>query len=149
MTTLAKWNPFGELETLQNRLTTLFGRPLLRTTGEETFGVTEWAPLVDVTEDEKEYLIKAELPEMKKENVNVMVEDGTLRITGERKFEKEEKTRKYHRVERAYGTFERNFTLPEGTKGDKVTAEYKDGVLRVHLPKGEEVKPKAVEVKVT
>ncbi|HZJ17100.1 MAG TPA: Hsp20/alpha crystallin family protein [Chthoniobacteraceae bacterium] len=149
MTTLAKWNPFGELETLQNRLTTLFGRPLLRTTGEETFGVTEWAPLVDVTEDEKEYLIKAELPEMKKENVNVTVEDGTLRITGERKFEKEEKTRKYHRVERAYGTFERNFTLPEGTKGDKVTAEYKDGVLRVHLPKGEEVKPKAVEVKVT
>jgi HSP20 family protein len=91
MTTLAKWNPFGELETLQNRLTTLFGRPLLRTTGEETFGVTEWAPLVDVTEDEKEYLIKAELPEMKKENVNVTVEDGTLRITGERKFEKEEK----------------------------------------------------------
>ena len=149
MTTLAKWNPFGELETLQNRLTTLFGRPLLRTTGEETFGVTEWAPLVDVTEDEKEYMIKAELPEMKKENVNVTVEDGTLRITGERKFEKEEKTRKYHRVERAYGTFERNFTLPEGTKGDKVTAEYKDGVLRVHLPKGEEVKPKAVEVKVT
>jgi HSP20 family protein len=149
MTALAKWNPFGELETLQNRLTTLFGRPLLRTTGEETFGVTEWAPLVDVTEDEKEYLIKAELPEMKKENVNVTVEDGNLRITGERKFEKEEKTRKYHRVERAYGTFERNFTLPEGTKGDKVTAEYKDGVLRVHLPKGEEVKPKAVEVKVT
>ena len=149
MTTLAKWNPFRELETFQNRLTTLFGRPLLRTDGDETFGVTEWAPLVDVTEDEKEYLIEAELPEMKKEEVKVTVEDGTLRIAGERKFEKEEKGKRYHRVERAYGTFERTFALPEGTTADKLTADYKDGVLMVHLPKSEVAKPKPVEVKVT
>ena len=149
MTTLAKWNPFGELETLQNRLTRLFRRPLLPMNGEETFGVTEWTPLVDVTEDEKEFLITAELPEMKKEDVKVTVEDGTLRITGERKFEKEEKGKKYHRIERAYGAFERTFLLPEGTTPEKLTAEYKEGVLKVHLPKMEEVKPKPVEVKVT
>lgn len=148
MTTLAKWNPFRELETFQDRLATLFGRPLLRTNGGETFGLTEWTPLVDVTEDEKEYLIKAELPEMKKEDVKVTVEDGTLRITGERKFEKEEKGKKYHRVERAYGTFERTFVLPEGTTPGKLTADYKDGVLKVHLPKTEVAKPKPIEVKV-
>jgi HSP20 family protein len=149
MTTLAKWNPFRELETLQNRLTTLFRRPLLPMNGEETFGVTEWMPLVDVTEDEKEFLITAELPEMKKEDVKVTVENGMLRITGERKFEKEEKGKKYHRVERAYGTFERTFLVPEGTTPEKLTAEYKEGVLKVHLPKTEEVKPKPLEVKVT
>jgi HSP20 family protein len=149
MTTLAKWNPFRDLETLQNRLTTLFRRPLLPMNGEETFGVTEWMPLVDVTEDEKEFLITAELPEMKKEDVKVTVENGMLRITGERKFEKEEKGKKYHRVERAYGTFERTFLVPEGTTPEKLTAEYKEGVLKVHLPKTEEVKPKPLEVKVT
>jgi len=85
---------------------------------------------------------------MKKEDVKVTVEDGTLRITGERKFEKEEKGTKYHRVERAYGTFERTFMLPEGTKPEKLTADYKDGVLKVHLPKNEVVKPKPLEVKV-
>ncbi len=148
MTTLAKWNPFRELETFQNRLTPFFSRPLWRTNGDATFDTTEWTPLVDVTEDDKEYLIKAELPEVKKEDVKVTVENGTLHITGERKFEKEEKTKKYHRIERAYGTFERSFVLPEGAKGDAVTADYKDGLLKVHLPKGEEAKPKTLEVKV-
>src|SRR5678815_1709196 len=127
MTTLTKWSPFRELETLQDRLSTLFGRMLPRTNGEPAFSLTEWTPAVDVSEDEKEYLIKAELPEVKKEEVKVTVEEGTLRITGERKFEKEEKGKKYHRVERAYGSFERSFLLPEGTKPEKLTAEFKEG----------------------
>jgi HSP20 family protein len=148
MTTLAKWNPFRELDEMRNRLTTLFARPALRWPAEETFGVAEWTPAVDVTEDAREFLIKAELPEMKKEEVKVTVADGMLRLTGERKLEKEEKNRKVHRIERAYGLFERCFTLPEGTQGDKVTAEYQDGLLRVHLPKGEVTTPKAVTVKV-
>jgi HSP20 family protein len=148
MTTLTRWNPFRELDTFQNRLNTFFGRPLWRTNGDETVEMTEWTPLVDVTEDEKEYLIKAELPEVKKEDVKVTVENGALHIAGERKFEKEEKTKKYHRIERAYGTFERTFLLPEGTTGEGVTADYKDGMLKVHLPKKEEPKPKPVEVKV-
>jgi HSP20 family protein len=148
MTTLAKWTPFRELDDLQKRLGSLFGRgPLLGNSG-EAMAVAEWAPAVDVTEDEKEYLIKAELPDVKKEDVKVTVEDGTLRITGERKFEKEEKGKKYHRIESSYGRFERAFTVPDNTKADALTAEYKEGVLRVHLPKSETAKPKQVEVKV-
>jgi len=137
-----------DLDTFQNRLSTFFGRPMWRTNGNETINEAEWTPLVDVTEDDKEFLIKAELPDIKKDDVKVTVENGTLRITGERKFEKEEKTKKYHRIERSYGTFERSFMLPEGAKGEAVTADFKDGVLKVHLPKGEEVKPKAHEIKV-
>jgi HSP20 family protein len=148
MNALTKWNPFRELEEIQSRLSSLFGRTPLRGLGEETMTVSEWTPLVDITENEKEYLIKAELPEVKKEDVKVTVENGTLSITGERKVEKEEKGKKYHRVERAYGSFMRSFTLPEGTTGDKVSAEFKDGVLKVHLPKSEEVKPKSIDVKV-
>ena len=110
--------------------------------------VAQWSPLVDITEDEKQYVIKAELPEMKKEDVRLTVENDVLAISGERKFEKEEKGRKYHRVERAYGSFVRTFSLPEDADGSKVTADYKDGMLQVHLPKSEKAKPKAIEIKV-
>jgi HSP20 family protein len=148
MNALTKWNPFRELEEIQNRLSSLFGRTPVRGLGEEAMTVSEWTPLVDITEDDKEYLIKAELPEVKKEDVKVTVENGTLTITGERKFEKEEKGKKYHRIERAYGSFMRSFTLPEGAAGDKVSADFKDGVLKVHLPKSAEAKPKSIDVKV-
>ena len=148
MNPLAKWNPFRELEDIQNRLSSVFGRTSLRGLGEETMTVSEWTPLVDVAEDDKEYLIKAELPEVKKEDVKVTVENGVLTITGERKFEKEEKNKKYHRVERAYGSFMRSFTLPQDAAGDKISAEFKDGVLKVHLPKSAEAKPKSIDVKV-
>lgn len=110
--------------------------------------VAQWSPAVDISEDEKEYVVKAELPDLKKEDVKVCVEDGDLTISGERKFEKEEKGKKYHRIERSYGSFVRSFTLPEGVSGDKVSASFKDGVLEVHLPKDEKAKPKSVEVKV-
>ena len=148
MNALTKWNPFRELEEMQNRLSSLLGRTPVRGRGEEALTVSEWTPLVDITEDDKEYLIKAELPEVKKEDVKVTVENGTLTITGERKFEKEEKGKKYHRIERAYGSFMRSFTLPEGAAGDKVSADFKDGVLKVHLPKSAEAKPKSIDVKV-
>ena len=150
MNTLIKWNPFKEMEDLQNRLCTLFGRaPVRRGNGEEEFiTMTEWAPLVDITEDDKEYLLKAELPEVRKDDVKVAVENGVLTISGERKFEKEQKNKKYHRVERDYGSFVQSFTLPEEADADKVNAEFKDGVLKVHLPKSKQVKPKQIEVKV-
>ena len=93
-------------------------------------------------------MIKAEIPEMKKEEIKINVHDDVLAISGERKYEKEEKGKKYHRVERAYGSFMRSFTLPEDADGSKVNAEYKDGVLKVHLPKAERAKPKAIEVKI-
>ena len=139
-----------ELEEFQNRILSAF-KPAPRENGhgQEALAMAEWMPLVDVAEDDKEYLIKAELPDVKKEDVKVTVEDGTLRIMGERKFEKEEKGKKYHRIERTYGRFERAFTVPDGTKPDALTAEYKDGMLRVHLPKSETAKPKQVEVKVS
>jgi HSP20 family protein len=148
MNALSKWNPFRELDEIQNRLSSLFGRTPVRGLGEEAMTVSEWTPLVDITEDDKEYLIKAELPEVKKEDVKVTVENGTLTITGERKFEKEEKDKKYHRIERAYGSFMRSFLLPEGAAGEKVSADFKDGVLKVHLPKSAEAKPKSIDVKV-
>ncbi|WP_447976901.1 Hsp20/alpha crystallin family protein [Candidatus Nitrospira bockiana] len=144
-----RWDPFRELEEMEKRLSTLFGRMPMRTDGEkESMTVAEWVPLVDISEDGKEYTIKAELPEVKKEDVKLTIQDDVLTISGERKSEKEEKGKKYHRVERAYGSFVRSFTLPEDADGSKVSAEYKDGVLLVHLPKAEKAKPKAVEVKV-
>ena len=147
---LTRWSPLKELEEMEKRLSTLFGRAPASTAGDkkEAIAVAEWSPLVDITEDEKEYLVKAELPEMKKEEIKINVHDDVLSISGERKYEKEEKGKKYHRVERAYGSFMRSFTLPEDADGSKVSAEYKDGVLRVHLPKSEKAKPKAVEIKV-
>ncbi|HEY6262084.1 MAG TPA: Hsp20/alpha crystallin family protein [Nitrospiraceae bacterium] len=147
--TTTRWNPFKQLEEMEKRLSTYFNRPALRTQVEkEAMTVAEWSPLVDITEDDKEYLIKADLPEVKKEDVKLTVQDGVMTISGERKYEKEEKGKKYHRVEREYGSFMRNFTLPEAADGSKVSAEYKEGVLRVHLPKSEKAKPKGIEVKV-
>ena len=146
----ARWNPWRELEDMEKRLSTIFGRTPMATSGEkkEAIAVTEWTPLVDISEDDKEYVVTAELPEMKKEEIKINVLDDILSISGERKYEKEEKGKKYHRVERAYGNFMRSFTLPENADGSKVHAEYKDGVLKVHLPKSEKAKPKAIEVKV-
>ncbi len=150
MNALVRWDPFKELEEMEKRIATLFGRAPLRKDGdrEESLTVAEWAPLVDIVEDDKEYLIKAELPEVKKEDIKVSVQDDVLSISGERQYEKEEKGKKYHRVERAYGSFMRSFTLPDDADGSKVSAEFKDGVLKVHLPKSEKAKPKSIEVKV-
>ena len=147
----ARWNPWKELEEMEKRLSTIFGRAPVTTGGEkkEAIAVAEWSPLVDITEDEKEYLVKAELPEMKKDEIKINVQNDVLSISGERKYEKEEKDKKYHRVERAYGSFMRSFTLPEDADGSKVNAEYKDGVLKIHLPKSEKAKPKTIEVKVS
>ena len=145
-----RWNPFKEIEEMEKRLSSYFGRTPTSTgiDKKEAITVAEWSPLVDISEDEKEYLIKAEIPEMRKEDIKLNVHDDVLTITGERKYEKEEKNKKYHRVERAYGSFMRSFTLPEDADGSKVNAEYKDGVLKVHLPKSEKAKPKAIEVKI-
>jgi HSP20 family protein len=152
MNALTRWNPFREMEDVERRMSSLFEwSPLRRgslTAEEENLTATEWAPLVDITEDDKEYLIKVELPEVQKDNVKVTVESGTLTISGERKAEKEEKGRKFHRVERFYGRFERSFSIPEDAEADSVKAEFKDGVLRVHLAKSEKARPKQIEVKV-
>jgi HSP20 family protein len=140
------------MEEMQRRLSSVFDLAPFRTNlhkEEENMTVAEWAPLVDITEDDKEYLISAELPDVKKNDVKVTVENGILSISGERKFEKEEKNKRYHRVERSYGSFLRTFTLPDDADADKVNAEFKDGVLRVHVAKSEHARPKQIEVKVS
>jgi HSP20 family protein len=145
----ARWNPFKERDELESRVATLLAaREATANGGQEALTVTQWSPLVDITEDEKEYLIQAELPDMKKEDVRLRVENDVLTISGDRKFEKEEKGRKYHRIERAYGSFLRSFSLSEDADGRNVTADFKDGVLQVHLPKSVKAKPKAVEIKI-
>jgi len=151
MNTITRWDPVKEMDDLHGRFARLFGLTPARTGngGKEMMTVTEWTPSVDISEDDKEYLVKADLPEVKREDVKVTVEDNVLTITGERKFEKEEKDKKYHRIERSYGSFLRSFTLPDGADGSKVIADFTDGVLKVHLPKSEKAKPKAVEVKVS
>lgn len=116
--------------------------------GQQSLTTAEWAPSVDISEDENEYLIKAELPEVSKDDVHITVENGILTIKGERRFEKEEKGRKYHRIERGYGSFMRTFSMPEDADPDKVSAEFKDGVLKVRLAKSEAKKPKQIEVSV-
>ena len=118
-----------------------------RQEGEGLF-FADWAPAVDIQETEKEYLIKAELPEVKKDDIKVDVLDGVLTIQGERTQEKEEKGKRFHKVERAYGKFVRQFALPNEVDAAKVLAEFKDGVLNVHLPKTAAAKPTTVEVKV-
>ena len=143
------WEPYKELEDVQNRLSRIFGRAsAAKEGGKEEMTVAEWSPLVDISEDDKEYLVKAELPDVKKEDIKLSVHDNVLSISGERKYEKEEKGKKYHRVERAYGSFLRSFTLPEDADASKIAAESKDGILKVHLPKSEKAKPKSIEVKV-
>ena len=146
---LVRWDPFRELEDMSDRLNRMFSRPVLpRANGKETMIVADWVPSVDISETDEEYQIKAEIPDVKKEDVKVTVEDGVLTIQGERKQEKEEKGKKYHRVERSYGSFVRSFTLPDLVDEEKVKAEFKDGVLKLQLPKSEKAKPKAIEVKV-
>jgi HSP20 family protein len=139
----------NDREDLERRLASLLGtREAPGHGGKEALTVAQWSPLVDITVDDKEYLIKAELPDMKKEDVRLTVENEVLAISGERTFEKEEKWKKYHRIERAYGSFVRSFSLPEDADGNKVSADYKDGMLHVHLPKSQKAKPKAIEITV-
>lgn len=146
MTNLMRFDPWRELEEMSNRWNRMLSRPETKGTMMTT---VDWAPLVDVKETNEEYLIKAELPGLKKEDVKVAIDHGLLTLTGERKLEKEEKGEKYHRVERFYGNFMRSFTLPEGVDENKVIAEHKDGVLTVRLPKSPVTKPKAIDVKIS
>jgi HSP20 family protein len=113
-----------------------------------SLAVADWSPEVDISEDDQGYLLKADLPQMKKDDVRVTVEDGILSVCGERKGEKEDQKRKYHRIERSFGTFRRSFTLPEDADSTKVTAEFRDGVLKVHLPTTTKTRSKALEIKV-
>lgn len=131
-----KWDPISELEELQNRVKSFLTRKgdglSLLNLGEME---SDWTPAVDVSEDDREFMITADLPDVTKENVRVSVDEDILTIQGERQHESEEKTRKYHRVERSIGKYARSFHVPKGVDCGKIEAQFKAGVLKVHLPK--------------
>ena len=145
------WNPLKEMEEAQDRFNRFFPAGFATRIGSgeiHSLAVADWSPEVDISEDDHGYLLKADLPEMKKDDVRVTVEDGILSVSGERKTEKEDHKKKFHRIELSFGTFRRSFTLPENADSTKVTADLRDGVLRVHLPTARVAKSKATQVKV-
>jgi HSP20 family protein len=143
---IVKWDPLREMEDLFDRYTRAVGRPAAG--GHEVFATGDWSPRVDIAETEKAFTIKAEIPEVPREAVKVTVENGVLTIRGERKQEKEEKGKKFHKVERYYGAFVRSFSLPDNVDAGKIEASFKDGMLSIDIPKTEASKPKQIEVKV-
>ena len=147
---LIQWNPLREMDDLFGQFNHSLSRQRVARFegGRETMTIAEWAPTVDISETDAEYLIKVELPEVNKKDVKVSVHEGVLTIQGERKMERETKDRKYHRVERAYGRFARSFVLPENVDESSIGATHDNGVLNVRLGKVEEAKPRSIEVKV-
>lgn len=150
---LQKWSPFSSFDPfdnlmdIQREVNRLFDdrtKPAKR----DEFRNVAWSPVVDVHEDKDAYYVTAELPGLKQKDIDIKVEDDTLTIKGERKFEDEQKKDNYHRIERFYGSFQRSFTLPRGIDAGKIKASYKDGVLKLDIPKKEESKPKQISVSI-
>jgi len=139
---ITPWRPFRELEEWERRLDDLFGRPLWRLPVEEK----GWIPALDVFEKEDKFVVKAELPGMKEDDIDVSLVGDTLSIRGEKKTETEVKEENYYRCERSYGTFYRSIPLPSNVDADKIEASFEDGVLEVTLPKSAKVKPKKIAV---
>lgn len=144
--TLVRWRPMRDLWNIQEEINHSFDDFFGRSAREFPDGY--WAPAVDIAESKDNLTVNVEVPGMKKEDVKVTFQDGILTIKGERKQEKEEKDKSFHRVERSYGSFCRSFTLPTMVQGDKIKANYKDGVLSIALPKVEEAKPKEITIDV-
>jgi len=139
-----RWDPFRELSALQDRINRIFNEQLSR--GEPEQAGKAWAPVVDILESDNDLIVRAELPGVKRDDIDVQVTSESLTIRGERKFDEESKD-KYLRVERAYGPFSRSFSIGVPVQADKVKASYRDGVLEIVVPKAEEVKPKKIEIK--
>jgi HSP20 family protein len=145
-TTLNRWEPFRGAATLQEQVNRLFGNALEHS-GEES-SLTSWAPAVDIYETEHELVVKADLPEVDPKELDIRVENNLLTIRGERKFEKKVNEDNYLRVERAYGSFSRSFSLANTVNSEAIKADYQNGVLTLTIPKREEAKPKQIKVNV-
>lgn len=143
---ITRFDPFRDLRTLQDEVNRLFSTSFSRSFGDEGMARGTWAPNVDIFENKDEIILEAELPGMKREDFELTVENNVLALRGERRFEKKDESGNFHRVERAYGTFSRSFTLPQTVSTDGVTAEYQNGLLRVVLKKREEVKARRIEI---
>jgi len=146
---ILRWEPFRDVMTAQREFDRLFKEGFTPFVGEGELSTRTWAPPVDIYETESDIVLKAELPGIDPKDVEVKVEDNTLYLKGERKFEKEVKNESYHRVERSYGSFARSFSLPNSISAEKVKAEFKDGLLTLILPKREEAKPRTIKIDVS
>ena len=147
---LRRWGPLGEISSLQREMDRLFNEYFGKMKGTEEEGLVAraWAPAMDIYETEEKLVLKAELPGLKKEDIDIRVQDNTFTLKGKKKFEKEVQQENYHRVERTYGTFQRSFTLPNTVKQEGIEATFKDGILEISLPKAEEARPKQIQVQV-
>lgn len=145
---IVNWSPFREFEDLFDRYNRVFNRSLLAAAEGENAPVVQWRPAANISETDKEYLIKAELPEVQKKDVEVTVHEGVITIRGERRFERTDDSERQHRVESFYGSFARSFSLPQDADESKIYAETKDGVLKVHIPKTAQSRPKPIEIQV-
>jgi len=143
------WDPFREFQALSERLNSLF-EPALQRDGsrEQALTVFDWAPAVNISETEAAYLVRVDLPDVKKEDVKVTCDSGVLTLEGERKQEKREENERYHRVESSFGKFARRFTLPEDAQAESIDASFKDGALTVTIPKAAPKSPKARVIQV-
>lgn len=144
---MVRWDPFRELETFSNRLNRFFNQAAPGAS-DDAATFADWSPAIDFEESDREYLVKADVPDVQKDDIKVNVEDGVLSVEGERRQTKEEKTKKIHRIERAYGSFVRRLVLPSDVDQQNVSAELTNGVLHIHLPKSASAKPRSVQVKV-
>jgi HSP20 family protein len=143
---IIRWDPFRDVVTLRERMNRMFEDVFSGRTDDKELTPTSWAPAVDIYETENELVLSAEIPGLSEKEVEIKVEDNTLTLKGERRFEKETKEENYHRIERSYGSFYRAFTLPNSIDPDKIQAEHENGVLRVSMPKRQELKPRTVKI---
>ena len=147
--TIVKWDPFRNVAALQDRINRIFDESFSRTADlDDDISMSAWKPLVDIYETDESIILKAELPGIKKDDVSVEVKDNVLTLKGVRTEEKEIKEKNYYRKERAFGTFSRAFNLQHRIQPDKIKARFKDGILKIEIPKPEEEKPKQITVKV-
>jgi HSP20 family protein len=143
---IIRWDPFRDMVTLRERMNKLFEDMAASRGEEKDLTTSSWAPAVDIYETENEVVLTAEIPGIEEKDVEIKVEDNTLTLRGERKFEKETKEENYHRIERAYGSFFRSFTLPNYVDQDKIEAEHENGILKIRMPKRAELKPRKVKI---
>ncbi len=141
-----RWDPFRDLNLLQDRMNRLFEDAGRNWRGDEPAATTTWSPAVDIFETEGEIVVKAELPGMERKDIALNLEKNVLTLKGERRFEKEAKDDNYHRIERSYGAFSRSFAIPATVDDEHISAEYKEGVLKIALPKKEQAKPKQIRI---
>jgi HSP20 family protein len=143
---IIRWDPLRDMVTLRERMNRLFEDMAASRGEDKDITTSAWAPAVDIYETENEVVLTAEIPGIEEKDIDIKVEDNTLTLKGERKFEKEAKEENYHRIERAYGSFFRSFTLPSYVDQDKVEAEHENGVLKIRMPKKAELKPRMVKI---